>query len=220
MKGGVMKVRCGLVGVLLLSLVFLTVAPVVQAGPREPVQEEEVEEEELGRGLLEQLVIPLFGALPETKQTAFPYPCLESVLGWILVPLEPCLMALPLTIKDILRLLNTLLKALDDPEFIEALGLVIEQILPVVVHDPYIILGLIDMVINPFSLKLLNPHYCVQDPTIRGICEGIEWSHPCSSCLGSTAYVLAALIYNLPLRMLTPLIPLLPYIAPMLEGPE
>jgi hypothetical protein len=155
-------------------------------------------------GSLGPLILGLLGPLPTGKETVFPYPCLDTCLNFIVPPCEPVLTVLPFTLKDTIDLCNAVSQ---NPE---AMSLVLRELVPVLVKEPYIIIGLLDMMLNPFSLKLCNPWYCFKDPTVRGIIEQVKWSRPCSSCLEATSQVIAMVILGLPLRALTPLIPIIP----------
>ena len=190
-------------GLLTLSLLFTAVAPATLASPSEPPPQEE-------EGGLGPLILGLLGPLPTGKETAFPYSCLDSCLNFFIPPCEPVLGALPLTLADILKLLNAVL---DNPE---AIKMALSEVIPILVEEPYIIINIVDMVLNPFSLKLCNPLYCINDPTVRGILEQVDWPQPCTSCMAATAQVVAMIIYNLPLRALTPLIPIIPTLLPAL----
>ena len=88
---------------------------------------------------------PLSGAL---SQIIF------VVLNFILPPLDPLISVLPSFLDYLMGTVKAIIPLLQDPEL---LGALLPIALPIILQNPYSIIHLLDMILNPYSLGICNP---------------------------------------------------------------
>lgn len=171
------KKWCRILGVAVaLSLFFMVVSPLTLARTAPPPPPQATEEEGMLGPILDGLLLTPEGM----KGTEFPYPQLEACLGFILPPMESCLQALPTFVGNLFATIQTLLKV--EPAKLE---MVLKGVIKRIIVEPYGIIALVDLILNPLSLSLLNPLTWPEDPIVGVLCSGLTPVGCCVQPLGS-----------------------------------
>jgi hypothetical protein len=173
----------------------------------QPPPEEKEMMTSLVEGALENILVPPEGAVrsgcPYTPLNAclacvfIPLPplspaitqILSALLYFILPPLDPLISTLPSFLDYLMGTIKSVIPLLEDPETLsKLLGIA----LPIIVENPYSIIKLIDMVLNPYSLRIVNPF----SPQMQMFCASLFRGISPQDCVSSPYAFSQSLIAN------------------------
>lgn len=219
-------------GIALALALFLSVAAPAVSVAQPPPEEKEMMTS-LVEGALENILVPPEGAVrsgcPYTPLNAclacvfIPLPplspaitqMLSALLYFILPPLNPLVSVLPYFLDYLMGTLKAVIPLLNDPE---ALSKVLGIALPVILENPYSILNLVDMMLNPYSLRMVNP----LSPEMNMLCGSLFQGISPPDCLSNPYAFSQSLMQNFSgvlsswLMGLTGVLGILPGIIPLL----
>jgi hypothetical protein len=155
-----------------LALVLLTSSVSSSFVLAQPPPEEKEAMTSLVEGVVGNILVPPEGAArsgcPYTPLTACLSCCftplnplggalvqvISIVLNFILPPLDPLISVLPSFLDYLMGTIKSIIPLLEDPEL---LGKLVTIALPIILQNPYSIIHLLDMILNPYSLGICNP---------------------------------------------------------------
>jgi hypothetical protein len=161
--------------VIITSMVVAVFVPGLEAKSQPPPVEEEK------GGIVEEALKGLLVFPPEMRESGFPYDQLYACLNFTVPPCAPVGDALPVFLVRLLNIVNSILET--DPEVISKVAFLA---LPMLCSDPYGIIALLELLMNPFSLTICNPLTWPSDPNCQALWGGIQ---PVNVCLDPLGFV-------------------------------
>ena len=198
-----MKRKLGIA--LALALLLSVAAPAVSVA--QPPPEEKGVVTSLIEGAVESVLMPAEGAvrsgcpytplnaciscifIPLSPLSPAITQMLSALLYFILPPLNPLISILPSFLDYLMGTVKSVIPLLEDPETLsKLLGIA----LPMMLENPYSIINLVDMVLNPYSLRIVNPF----SPQMQMFCSSLFRGISPQDCLSDPYIFSQSLIAN------------------------